>query len=111
MSAGAQGCIFSTNGPHTRAGNNAQVITAPAGRGNVVQAMLTSPPVTNRGTFVHTSSCTYEDCGMAHSEEHKHLYWFIDCHTRMNNNSMKSHRNHVVLEMNKLWHDTITTRC
>eukprot|EP00957_Ditylum_brightwellii_P142898 10888015-Ditylum_brightwellii.AAC.1 len=60
MPAGAQGCIFSTNGLHNG-----------AGRGNMAQAMLNSPPVTNQGTFVQTSSCTYEDCGMGLREVHK----------------------------------------
>eukprot|EP00957_Ditylum_brightwellii_P141867 10808366-Ditylum_brightwellii.AAC.1 len=97
MPTGAQGCIFGTNGLHTGAGNNTYVVTAPAGGGNVAQAMLNSPPVTNQGTCVHPSSCMYEDCGMGLREAHKHLYCVIDCHTRMNNNSTKSHENHVVL--------------
>eukprot|EP00957_Ditylum_brightwellii_P174786 13308352-Ditylum_brightwellii.AAC.1 len=56
MPAGTQGCIFDRNSPHTGVANSAQVITAPAGRGNVAQAMRNSPPVTNQGTFVYTSS-------------------------------------------------------
>ena len=87
MPAGAQGCIFGINSLHTGAGNNTQFVTAPAGRGNVVQAMLNSPPVINQGTVVHTSSCTYKDCGMGLMEARKRLYCVIGCHTRMNNDS------------------------
>eukprot|EP00957_Ditylum_brightwellii_P125604 9573690-Ditylum_brightwellii.AAC.1 len=102
MPAGVQGCIFGTNFLHTGASNNAQAITAPACGGNVVQAVLNSPPVINQGIFVQTTSCTYDDFGMAHSEAHECLHWFIDCHKRMNENLKKSYKNHVVLEMNKL---------
>ena len=101
MPAGAQGCIFGINSLHTGAGNNTQFVTAPANGGNVAQAMLNSPPVINQGTVVHTSSCTYKDCGMGHREAYKCLYWFICCHTRMNNNSTKSDRNYIVLVMKK----------
>ena len=87
MPAGAQGCIFGINSLHTGAGNNTQFVTAPANGGNVAQAMLNSPPVINQGTVVHTSSCTYKDCGMGLMEACKRLYCVIGCHTRMNDNS------------------------
>eukprot|EP00957_Ditylum_brightwellii_P181116 13796724-Ditylum_brightwellii.AAC.1 len=93
MPAGAQGYIFHTKFLYTGAGNSAHVITAPACGGNVVQAVLNSPPVMNQGISVQKTSCMYDDCGMAHSEVHGSLHWFIDCHTRMNNNLTKSHKN------------------